>query len=57
MKNTLEEGTGILQIFSQLPLSVKYVEVATVCVQLPKGIKLPVEQLGRIEQNTTVFCS
>lgn len=56
-KNTPEEEIGIFRIFSQLPLSVKSVEVARTCVQLLKGIKLPVEQLGGIEQNTTLFCN
>lgn len=41
----LEEGIGILRISSELPLSVKYVDVARACVQLLKGIKLPAEQL------------
>lgn len=50
----MEEGIGIFRIFSLLPLAVKYVEVARICVPLLKKIELQVEQLGCIEQNTKV---
>lgn len=53
-KNIMEEGIGIFRIFFLLPLALKCVEVARICVPLLKEIELQVEQLGCIEQNTKV---
>lgn len=37
-------------------LSAALVEVAGICVQLPRGITLLGEQLGHTEQTTALFC-